>query len=176
VVAAEIDGHGAELARARDRVAALESENQRLRTRLATLQGVEDGDRAEDRVRLAEIALPAGPFAPGAARIVVEHCLVGLVAEPIVRDAQLLISELVSNSVRHGDLGDGDAVRVRVHLDPNTLRLEVENPGTAGTVEQRPPEAEEGGGGFGLELVDILATRWDVVRTHTTNVWCELGR
>ena len=55
---------------------------------------------------LAEIELPSGPLAPGAARMVIDHCL----------------------------------------------------------------------NGHGLELVELLTTRWGVMRDHNTSVWLEMER
>jgi anti-sigma regulatory factor (Ser/Thr protein kinase) len=125
---------------------------------------------------LTEIALPGGSGAPGAARMVIAHCLTGLVAQRILEDAELLASELVTNSMDHGQLADGDLVFVRVYLAADTVRLEIENPGIAGVVAPLPRGRAPRAGGFGLELVDRVAARWGVARSHTTNVWFEMGR
>jgi anti-sigma regulatory factor (Ser/Thr protein kinase) len=127
-----------------------------------------------DLARLGEVVLPADQNAPGAARIVVEHCLAGLAAPRVVDDAKLLASELVTNSLQHADLRDDDLVRVRVDLGAEALRVEIENPGTAGTVGVRSPDARTGG--FGLQLVEDLAACWGVARTHSTTVWFESAR
>jgi anti-sigma regulatory factor (Ser/Thr protein kinase) len=124
----------------------------------------------------AEIVLPTSTGAPRAARTVIALCLAGLVAPSIVHDAELLASELVTNSLEHGELGDRDAVRLRVYLAPETVRIEIENPGIAGVVATRRPGGPAPTGGFGLELVDLLAARWGVSRNHSTNVWLEMAR
>jgi anti-sigma regulatory factor (Ser/Thr protein kinase) len=109
--------------------------------------------------------------------MVTKHCLRGLVAHAILDDAELLVSEVVANSVVHGELGAGDTVLVSIYLAADTLRLEIDNPGTVGVVERAPrPTDQPRRGGFGLELVDILATRWGVNRSDSTNVWFELSR
>jgi anti-sigma regulatory factor (Ser/Thr protein kinase) len=125
---------------------------------------------------LAEVVLPADAAAPGAARVVIAHCLGGLVAKRILGDTQLLGSELVTNSLQHGRLRDDDPVRLRVYLGAKALRLEVENPGTGGVVAAKSPDRQSGTGGFGLALVDQLAACWGVRRTHSTSVWFEMGR
>ena len=125
--------------------------------------------------QLAEIELPSGPLAPGAARMVVDHCLSGLVAPWILQDARLLVSELVTNSVRHGDVESGTIV-LRLDLTAHTLRLEIENAGTAGVVELRSASRRDGRGGHGLELVELLTTRWGVMRDRNTSVWLEMER
>lgn len=40
-------------------------------------------------------------------------------------------------------------VRISAKLAAGVLRLEVEDPGTAGTVAPRAPDKERGNGGFG---------------------------
>jgi anti-sigma regulatory factor (Ser/Thr protein kinase) len=128
------------------------------------------GDKA------AEISLPVSSRAPGAARRIVSLCLGGQVANQIRDDVDLLVSELVTNSVRHGELGDGDTVLVRVFIAADTLRVEIEDPGTTGVVARSRPDLRSTRGGFGLNLVDSLATRWGVSRRHGTTVWFETSR
>ena len=137
---------------------------------------IEDQLRAE-LGELAEIALPTGSSAPGAARIFTAHCLSGLIAPRILHDTELLVSELVTNSLDHGQLGGHDTVVIRIYLAADALRLEIENAGTAGVIAVvHHSDRSAGRGGFGLELVEHLATRWGVNRGHGTTVWFEMGR
>jgi anti-sigma regulatory factor (Ser/Thr protein kinase) len=108
--------------------------------------------------------------------MIIAHCLGGLVSQRTLPDVQLLVSELVANGVQHGELRDGDMVLVRVYLAAETLRLEIENPGTAGVVASSPPGRGHDRDGYGLDLVDRLAARWGVSRADSTNVWFEMGR
>ena len=55
------------------------------------------------------------------------------------------------------------------------LRLEVGNPGKHGTIEHREPSPHADDGGYGLELVALLSSRWGVRRAADTHVWFELG-
>jgi anti-sigma regulatory factor (Ser/Thr protein kinase) len=126
--------------------------------------------------KLAEVALPSGSGTPGAARMVVAHCLTGLVSQQILRDAQLLVSEVVTNSLRHGELSAGDTVLVSVYLAADSVRLEIVNAGTVGAVTATPPDRLPRGDGFGLDLVDRLTASWGVRRNGGTNVWFEMGR
>jgi hypothetical protein len=137
----------------------------------------EDGDVASlpEFGRLAEIAVPGGFRAPGAAREVVAHCLAGLVAPPVLHATKLLVSELVTNGLRHGGIDECDAVLVRVYIAAEMLRVEVENPGTAGVVSLTGLDLETGDG-FGLQLVQLAASRWGVSRGHSTTVWFEMAR
>jgi anti-sigma regulatory factor (Ser/Thr protein kinase) len=161
--------------------AALNAENRELRAQIAGLEREAAGRRGGDvpireRTRLAEIALPPGSRAPGAARVVVDHCLCGLVTQRVLQDAVLLVSELVTNSLDHGELGAEDSVLVSIYLATDGLRLEIQNPGVAGVVAARREGRESGQGGFGLDLVDLLASRWGVIRNTNTSVWLEMAR
>jgi anti-sigma regulatory factor (Ser/Thr protein kinase) len=127
------------------------------------------GERVEARLAL-------DVQAPGAARVVVADCLGDRVAASVFRDAQLLVSELVTNSVRHSGVPAGSEVIVSVDLTPGMVRLDVEDPGHAGTVALRAPEAGSGGG-YGLNLVQTLSERWGMERVAEggTRVWAQLA-
>jgi anti-sigma regulatory factor (Ser/Thr protein kinase) len=78
-------------------------------------------------------------------------------------DAQLLVSELVTNSIRHAEMGETEMIRVRASWTGHVLRVDVydrpsnkSGPTLAGTI--RPlPGAESG---WGLYLIDRIASRW----------------
>jgi hypothetical protein len=118
------------------------------------------------------LTVAAGPDAPAAARNAVGAGLAGRVADDVLRDARLLVSELVTNSVRHAGLATDDVVRISADVTGDIVRLEVDDAGTDGTVAPRPPTPE---GGFGLHLVEALAHRWGVTREGFTSVWVELA-
>lgn len=90
----------------------------------------------------------------------------------VVDDMTLLVSELVTNSHRHGELGPGAAISLRVVSEGDVVRVEVEDPGSARTPAIRNPSNE---GGWGLRIVENMASRWGTARTRTgTVVWFEL--
>ncbi len=81
----------------------------------------------------------------------------------------LLVAELVTNSVRHAARG---GVRVEATLAEGYARVDVIDHGPA-----FDPEIRHTVNGFGLRLVDKLATRWGVVREADGNrVWFEVDR
>lgn len=112
--------------------------------------------------------LPADTDAPSQARTAL-LALTGAVEPRLLEDLRLLITELVTNSVRHGP---GGQVRVTVNVkDQDQIFAEVTDNGNQGVVEIR--EAAEDGGGLGLRILDRMASRWGVYE-GSTNVWFEL--
>jgi anti-sigma regulatory factor (Ser/Thr protein kinase) len=98
---------------------------------------------AEVRRELAALGLPAGALA----------------------DARLLVSEFVTNAVRHSGLGSGDLIRVHAVWSGTRLRVDVHDRPVAEEAEDgevvgaiRPSPGAESG--WGLYLVDRIATRW----------------
>jgi anti-sigma regulatory factor (Ser/Thr protein kinase) len=81
-------------------------------------------------------------------------------------DVALLVSELVTNAVRYGDA----PITVAITLDDGVLRVDVTDTG-AGDRPSRKPAGTDGG--FGLQLVEMLAHRWGVM-AGATHVWFEL--
>ena len=120
-----------------------------------------------------ESVFPCGPGAPRAARTAVTDWLARAVAPRMLEDLRLIVTELVTNSVRHAELRAGDAITVRIRLAEHGLRLEVENPGTAGQIKASRPGARAGGG-LGLQLVERLCMSWGVARERDTMVWVEM--
>ena len=130
------------------------------------------GQPADPAVDLACV-LACVPGAAPAARSVVAHALTGRVDRRVLADAELLVSELVTNSVQHAGLSADDSVRVGAAISDGVLRLEVDNPGIAGAIAARDPDSERDG--FGLRIVETLADAWGVSREGHTRVWAELA-
>jgi anti-sigma regulatory factor (Ser/Thr protein kinase) len=116
-----------------------------------------------------DVELPSSNEAPATARRALKG-LAGRVSEGRARDLALLVSELVTNAVRHAA---GERLRLVVTLDARALRVEVHDPGNG--FEPREPEPDPTRpSGWGLFLVDELADRWGVDRTPRTLVWFEM--
>ena len=88
-------------------------------------------------------------------------------------NAALLVSELVTNSVRHAGLRPEDWIDILVRRDPRALHVEVRDWGRGFSVS---PESGRGAiaSGFGLVLVEGIADRWGVDGGPPTVVWFEL--
>ena len=122
------------------------------------------------------IYLEAGPSAAAIAR----NALVPIerrVDEDVMADVRLLVSELVTNSVRHSEMPPPGIVGLDVSLDSRRIHVEVRDSGVGFEPRGRRPGQSQVGG-WGLFLVEKLADRWGVMRNHFTQVWFEidLGR
>jgi anti-sigma regulatory factor (Ser/Thr protein kinase) len=117
-----------------------------------------------------DVELPSTASAPATARGALEQ-IAGTVSEARMRDLRLLVSELVTNAVRHAE---GAAVRLIVSIAGGTLRVEVHDRGRGFEVKA-PPTDPLRASGWGLVLVEELADRWGVDGTPRTRVWFEMG-
>ncbi len=127
--------------------------------------------------RRMEVRLALDVQATAEAREAVADWVGAAVASSVLDHCKLLVSELVTNSVRHSGMPADEQVVVRVELTGANLRLEVQDPGCSGSVAPRPPDLESGGG-FGLNLVEMVSEKWGVERAARsgTRVWAVLAR
>lgn len=109
--------------------------------------------------------------APAHARRAVETF--GAVLDPsVVPDVKLLVSELISNSVKYG--GDGGVQLILRSENPQHVHVEVVDQGVGFVPAARDrPKTEPGG--WGLHMVEALTERWGV-REGSTHVWFEIDR
>lgn len=119
-----------------------------------------------------DLELDGTPDAPARARDALDRLAAGL-APGRLGDARLLVSELVTNAVRHAGLRAGQRVRLVAALEGRALRIEVHDPG--GGFEPRAPSPNPArASGWGLVLVRELADRWGVESGPRTLVWFEM--
>jgi anti-sigma regulatory factor (Ser/Thr protein kinase) len=78
---------------------------------------------------------------------------------PDLDDVLLMVSEIVSNAVRHTASGTGGVFRVAVAAAGRTARVEVTDAGGP-TQPAIPAEDADADGGRGLQIVDALADVW----------------
>jgi anti-sigma regulatory factor (Ser/Thr protein kinase) len=112
--------------------------------------------------------------APSQARAAVrEFCEERKLGASAAATLTLLVSELVSNAVRHSDASPASAILLSVCMrERGELCVEVTDRGSGFTPAPLDPVA--GAGGYGLYLVDTHARRWGVDHEGGTRVWFEL--
>ena len=91
-------------------------------------------------------------------------------------DVALLISELVSNAVRHARVEGIETVVIRLAASLDRIRIEVSDRGAgfSPAAITRPPFDQPGG--RGLFVVDAIASRWGTVSADRHCVWLERDR
>jgi DNA-binding NarL/FixJ family response regulator len=114
--------------------------------------------------------LPAEASSARQARALVADAL-GTEGEELLFALELLVSEVVTNAVRHAHA----APRIEAHLGPECVRVAVYDPDPQLPLH-REPDGERPGG-RGLHLLDDLASRWGAEPTDDGKVvWFELDR
>lgn len=125
------------------------------------------------RPRSLHVALPIDIESARRARTLIESKLRDRLPGPVLSDVELLVSELVTNSLRHSDAPHSLHLDVSMRLSSECLHVEVEDPGTGAAIPVRP-KAGSGESGYGLFLVDRIASRWGADLGTTTCVWFEI--
>jgi anti-sigma regulatory factor (Ser/Thr protein kinase) len=118
----------------------------------------------------AELTLPVDEQAPGQARRFLREASCQTHHARVMDEAELLVSELVTNAVVHG----APPVTVNVECDGTDLRVAVTDGSDRSPVpRQADPDAESG---RGIYLVDVISDRWGIApsRGHGKAVWFTL--
>lgn len=132
------------------------------------------GSWRPDPVLADKLELAGGVLAPARVRAHLTELLEGRLGEDDLGDVVVLVSELVTNALRHGGADEHETIVVHLAIAPDVVRVEVcdQGPGF-----ERPkilrPRAE--GGGNGLILVERLSSSWGVAGDDGTCVWFELA-
>jgi anti-sigma regulatory factor (Ser/Thr protein kinase) len=91
----------------------------------------------------------------------------------VAETLRLLVSELVTNSVRHsGAAGDAD-IELSIRASREAISAEVCDDGNGFEAAVREGDADEESG-WGLHLVEALSDRWGTERNGYMCVWFEL--
>ena len=123
---------------------------------------------------LTDLALVPDAAAPSRARAVLGTLLADRAGSEGFARAELALSEVVSNAVRHGAKGGSEAIRLLIERSDGLLSIRVIQ---SGPVPERPSVVEMpepcAAGGYGLGIIDAVADRWGV-RPDPPSVWFEL--
>jgi anti-sigma regulatory factor (Ser/Thr protein kinase) len=117
--------------------------------------------------------LAGGPYAVTAARLALAD-LDSHLDPSVAFDVRLLVSELVTNSVKHADVGAQDSIVLLVSISDATVRVEVRDDGPAFEPPASPPP-DDADAGWGLFLVEQLADSWGMDGADK-GVWFEIRR
>jgi len=126
---------------------------------------------AERALRVADTTLLRDTASPRESRRIARGALEGWCDPDVLDNVELLISELVTNVVKHA----ATDVDVRIAIGRTTVRIEVgdRNP----TVPVMRNTAADEAGGKGMHIVHELSLRWGVQSRRTGKcVWFEVPR
>jgi anti-sigma regulatory factor (Ser/Thr protein kinase) len=122
-------------------------------------------------VRTREIA--ATSEAPTVARRWLDDISDLRVLGQVAFDVRLLVTELVTNSVRHAGLDECALITVMLELSDARVRVEVRDPGDGFAFPVRPQKLTIEGG-RGLQILAAIAHRWGIERSEPIAVWFEI--
>ena len=90
-------------------------------------------------------------------------------------DAQLIVSELVTNALQHARLGPADSIRLSLARLDSRLRIDIDDAGTfsADSATFPYPRASRQRRGRGLRIVQSLTTRWQAADGRVT-AWLDV--
>jgi anti-sigma regulatory factor (Ser/Thr protein kinase) len=93
-----------------------------------------------------------------------------------VGDLELLVTEVVTNAVRHGGRGAADEIVVRMWADGG-VHVEVVDTGSPFEPPAGPERVQPSASGWGLFLLDRLTSAWGVeAEPGGKKVWFDLDR
>ena len=105
------------------------------------------------------------PWAPASVAVARQRVAADLSAagifEAAVGDAVLVVSELLSNAIRHARPLPGANVQVAWALEDDAIEVAVSDGGAA-TTPARTHASISALGGRGLDIVEYLASRWGI--------------
>ncbi len=134
--------------------------------------------------QIASCPLDPGVTAPGAARDFTRQILGSWGLLVLAEDATVIVSELVTNALRHGAHGtngpvcDGsghDRIELILLRQPGQMVCAVTDPGAEPPVKAAPDPSAEAG--RGLHVIEALAAAWGWTRVdaHKKAVWATLS-
>ena len=129
------------------------------------------GTENADMSTTLSVEIPRTPKAPFLARRALDD-LEGRLDPEVLPDVRLLVSELITNSVKYG--GEGP-VRLEIQASDESVRAEIIDQGVGFTPKVRDDNLDRVGG-WGLHLVEELSTRWGIVGGQGGRVWFEIER
>lgn len=121
------------------------------------------------------LRMKAHPGAIGPLRKRIVQQVDSWVANQRLKDIELMVTELVTNSIRHASLEPVQEIQIVLERLPSVFRVEVHDAGPGFDPKQidgRPDPSTPGG--FGLFLVRQFSDRWGVSAESDFCVWFEV--
>jgi anti-sigma regulatory factor (Ser/Thr protein kinase) len=125
-------------------------------------------------IREAHVEFQPKSTAPAMGRRVLGG-LVDRIPERSLEDARLLLTEVMTNAIRHAQGGGEEPITVSLSVVGDELVVQVADPGEG--FDARRPHGTTAGTGWGLFLLEQIASVWGVERRPGGGsvVWFRLG-
>jgi anti-sigma regulatory factor (Ser/Thr protein kinase) len=137
--------------------------------------GQSESESESGRSLRVELVLERNVQAPALARAAVaRRCEQLDLDASLAQSLILLVSEVVSNAVRHSGGDPAAPVELLAAFGRRKIRVTVTDAGSGFTPRPRDPIGTRDG--YGLYLLEKVATRWGVDSEGDTKVWFELAR
>ena len=91
-----------------------------------------------------------------------------------LEDVRLVVSELVTNSVRHAGISPDEHILLAVVISDGSVRGMVCDPGPGFEKPSEPRPRTDLSGGWGRPIVGSISDRWGVERNGCACVWFEI--
>jgi len=122
----------------------------------------------------ANLVLAPDTRAPSKARALLASVMADQAGSESLARAELALSEIVTNAVRHGSLGVPGPITLLIERSDDLVTVSVTQPGPISArpslVNMPDPWSTSG---YGLGIIDGVADRWGV-RLDPPSVWFEL--
>ena len=126
-----------------------------------------------ERTHEFRLTVPAHPLSLGIVRRAVQGVR-EMCGDDVADRLAMIYSELVTNAIRHSGVRETDQLEVVLQIGPDGIRGKVVDAGSGFDPDRVPRRRPEQEGGFGLRIVEKLASRWGVENSGSTEVWFEL--
>ncbi len=120
-----------------------------------------------------EVRLAPEPGVVTTARHALDR-LAALLPPEKLEDVRLVVSELVTNSIRHAGLSPDDQISLTVTVSAGSVRGRVCDPGPGFGMPSEPSPRSDLSGGWGLPIVETISDRWGVEGNRHACVWFEI--
>ncbi len=130
-------------------------------------------DPARLSVTQIDLRLTPNPEAVSAARRCLDRLDTVLPPEKL-EDVRLVVSELVTNSVRHAGLAPNKQISLEMVVSDGAVRGRVCDPGPGFEKPSEPRPKTDLSGGWGLPILERISDRWGVERNGCACVWFEI--
>ena len=91
-----------------------------------------------------------------------------------LQSLRLVVTELITNSIRHAGIDERGVIGLDVRLDEGVLRCTVSDPGRGFEKPDLVRPHQDRPGGFGLVILDSVSSTWGVERDDLFRVWFEV--